>query len=71
VHLHNQWKKEFPKGGWVDRLLDGYRNQIGVMERYMKARKLEAAQTAREEREERAAAHTVQDAQHEKDASEE
>lgn len=21
VHLHNQWEKEFPRGGWVDRLL--------------------------------------------------
>ena len=21
VHLHNQWQKEFPKGGWVERLL--------------------------------------------------
>ncbi|KAK7041764.1 hypothetical protein VNI00_009053 [Paramarasmius palmivorus] len=21
VHLHNQWEKEFPKGGWVERLL--------------------------------------------------
>jgi len=21
VHLHNQWEKAFPKGGWVDRLL--------------------------------------------------
>ncbi|KAI3608218.1 glycosyltransferase family 32 protein [Moniliophthora roreri] len=21
VHLHNQWHKEFPKGGWVERLL--------------------------------------------------
>ena len=21
VHLHNQWAKEFPKGGWVERLL--------------------------------------------------
>jgi hypothetical protein len=21
VHLHNQWDKAFPKGGWVDRLL--------------------------------------------------
>ncbi len=21
VHLHNQWDKEFPKNGWVDRLL--------------------------------------------------
>ncbi|OAX42420.1 glycosyltransferase family 32 protein [Rhizopogon vinicolor AM-OR11-026] len=21
VHLHNQWEKTFPKGGWVDRLL--------------------------------------------------
>jgi hypothetical protein len=21
VHLHNQWEKEFPNGGWVERLL--------------------------------------------------
>ena len=21
VHLHNQWEKTFPKGGWVERLL--------------------------------------------------
>jgi len=21
VHLHNQWEKAFPKGGWVERLL--------------------------------------------------
>lgn len=21
VHLHNQWEKEFPRGGWVERLL--------------------------------------------------
>lgn len=21
VHLHNQWEKEFPVGGWVERLL--------------------------------------------------
>ncbi|KAF8627348.1 hypothetical protein AX15_004418 [Amanita polypyramis BW_CC] len=21
IHLHNQWEKEFPSGGWVDRLL--------------------------------------------------
>ena len=21
VHLHNQWEKAYPKGGWVDRLL--------------------------------------------------
>ena len=21
VHLHNQWEKVYPKGGWVDRLL--------------------------------------------------
>jgi len=23
VHLHNQWDKNFPTGGWVDRLLLG------------------------------------------------
>lgn len=21
VHLHNQWEKAFPKGGWIERLL--------------------------------------------------
>jgi hypothetical protein len=21
VHLHNQWEKNFPPGGWVERLL--------------------------------------------------
>lgn len=21
IHLHNQWEKAYPKGGWVDRLL--------------------------------------------------
>ncbi|KAF9034979.1 hypothetical protein BDZ89DRAFT_983361 [Hymenopellis radicata] len=29
VHLHNQWDKEFPKGGWVDRLLlKRYENKL-------------------------------------------
>ena len=38
VHLHNQWRKEFPKGGWVDRLLEGYKGQIDAMERYIRSR---------------------------------
>ena len=30
VHLHNQWEKPFPKGGWVDRLLlRRYEERIG------------------------------------------
>ena len=33
VHLHNQWRKEFPKDGWVDRLLQGYRRQLDAIER--------------------------------------
>lgn len=37
IHLHNQWRKDIPKGGWVARLLDGYRNQIDQMERYVKS----------------------------------
>lgn len=32
VHLHNQWKKEFPKGGWVDRLLlRRYQERLNAM----------------------------------------
>jgi hypothetical protein len=38
VHTHNQWKKEYPKGGWVDRLLEGYKGQIDAMERYIGSR---------------------------------
>nr|ODN93241.1 hypothetical protein L203_00511 [Cryptococcus depauperatus CBS 7841] len=34
IHLHNQWNREFPQGGWIDRLLDGYRAQVGRVERY-------------------------------------
>ena len=34
VHLHNQWRKEFPKGGWVERLLEGYQAQIDALEQY-------------------------------------
>jgi hypothetical protein len=31
VHLHNQWEKAFPKGGWVERLLlDGYNKKLGL-----------------------------------------
>jgi len=29
VHLHNQWEKEFPEGGWVQRLLlDRYEKKL-------------------------------------------
>lgn len=33
LHLHNQWLKTFPKGGWLQRLLDGYWKRIDEMER--------------------------------------
>jgi hypothetical protein len=29
VHLHNQWEKAFPEGGWVERLLlKGYDSRL-------------------------------------------
>jgi len=34
VHLHNQWRKVFLPGGWMCRLLEGYKGQLEVMERY-------------------------------------
>jgi hypothetical protein len=31
VHLHNQWEKTFPKGGWIERLLlDRYDKKLGL-----------------------------------------
>ncbi|TFK25300.1 hypothetical protein FA15DRAFT_364823 [Coprinopsis marcescibilis] len=31
VHLHNQWEKDFPSGGWVDRLLlRRYEDELGT-----------------------------------------
>ncbi|WRT65951.1 uncharacterized protein IL334_002902 [Kwoniella shivajii] len=40
VHLHNQWNKKFPKNGWVERLLEGYKGQLERLERYAEARGL-------------------------------
>jgi hypothetical protein len=40
VHLHNQWEKSFPRGGWVDRLLlRRYDQKLGtvVMKRELPA----------------------------------
>ncbi|OXB38569.1 hypothetical protein LQV05_002568 [Cryptococcus neoformans] len=37
IHLHNQWSKSFPAGGWVERLLDGYKVQVERVERYAEA----------------------------------
>jgi hypothetical protein len=32
VHLHNQWEKGFPKGGWVERLLlSRYNERLGIL----------------------------------------
>ena len=31
IHLHNQWEKKFPKGGWVDiLLLKKYDKKLGI-----------------------------------------
>ncbi|WVR05604.1 hypothetical protein IAU60_002625 [Kwoniella sp. DSM 27419] len=40
VHLHNQWGKRFPMDGWVERLLQGYRGQLEVLQRYAEAKGL-------------------------------
>lgn len=31
VHLHNQWGRAFPPGGWVERMLDRYRRKVGLL----------------------------------------
>lgn len=28
IHLHNQWDKTFPEGGWVSRLLESYDRRL-------------------------------------------
>lgn len=33
VHLHNQWGKAFPAGGWVENLFKGYQAQLEEVER--------------------------------------
>ena len=37
VHLHNQWSKPFPSSGWIERLLEGYKRQVGMIEDYARA----------------------------------
>ena len=37
IHLHNQWKKTFWKGGWVERLMDGYKAKVDAIERYARS----------------------------------
>ncbi|ORY28603.1 hypothetical protein BCR39DRAFT_468094 [Naematelia encephala] len=37
LHLHNQWRREFPKDGWVERLLDGYRAKVDELERWARS----------------------------------
>ncbi|KAG6877760.1 hypothetical protein C0992_009363 [Termitomyces sp. T32_za158] len=43
VHLHNQWEKAFPSGGWVERLL------LRRYEKKLQARRLEAVESGEEE----------------------
>nr|XP_031859368.1 uncharacterized protein CI109_005209 [Kwoniella shandongensis]KAA5526440.1 hypothetical protein CI109_005209 [Kwoniella shandongensis] len=40
IHLHNQWQKAFPKGGWIERLLEGYKGQLEVLETYARVKGL-------------------------------
>lgn len=37
IHLHNQWGKTFPQGGWVQRLVEGYKKQVALIEGYARA----------------------------------
>lgn len=39
VHLHNQWEKAFPSGGWIERLLDNYAAQLNALEIFAKVQK--------------------------------
>ncbi|WWC68382.1 uncharacterized protein I206_102307 [Kwoniella pini CBS 10737] len=34
LHLHNQWSKSFPLNGWINRLLNGYQDQLERLEIY-------------------------------------
>ncbi|ORX34120.1 hypothetical protein BD324DRAFT_583712 [Kockovaella imperatae] len=34
IHLHNQWKKDFTKNGWVSKLLEGYQRTVDSIERH-------------------------------------
>ncbi|KAK4686928.1 hypothetical protein P7C73_g3204, partial [Tremellales sp. Uapishka_1] len=38
IHLHNQWEKKFPSGGWIERLLDGYKAQVELLEGWARGR---------------------------------
>lgn len=37
LHLHNQWGKNFPPGGWVERLLEGYEAKVEEIERWSRS----------------------------------
>lgn len=36
IHLHNQWNKRFPVGGWMDRLFERYTARLEEISKGMK-----------------------------------
>lgn len=36
VHLHNQWTKPIPEGGWLDRLVQSQAEKVRVLELYQR-----------------------------------
>ena len=33
IHLHNQWNKKFPDGGWMDQLFERYHTKLDMIGR--------------------------------------
>lgn len=38
VHLHNQWNKRFPEGGWMDKLFERYALRLDLIKKGRSAR---------------------------------
>lgn len=54
IHLHNQWAKRVPPGGWLDRLLSRYRDDVARLRALHSnaapgARRVKRAEAAAEE----------------------
>jgi hypothetical protein len=47
IHLHNQWNKHFPQGGWMDQLFDRYAIRLELISRGIdQAKAVEAREVA-------------------------
>ena len=46
IHLHNQWRKDFVRDGWISKLLERYKVKVDAIERHART----VVNVAREER---------------------